>query len=377
MRLLNPLATTGCRICVLILRSFKLLCTDALIQFSMILSVWWNAEGLLFACWLWLSCLFCCTSSALHLLLYGSQTWFLRWVDVVIDVGVDAAQRCSTASLASLETLFECDFQILEALVSRFLILGRVQPLVDICCQLTAQLVADVLHDEVILIVGLYLLQIFEDLLLGVRRARIRIYRIHFFRVIHHEVLGVIFASLDSMRKVPKVATERNVCFDEVLSSRIYFWRMFLRNAKSFLLLLLLLGRLCSLCLRICHQLKIRSGIGVADLLFGQLLRVELLCVVAIWLLAAICTPWKLSWVEHFIHLILVLYLLHLLLWQEFQIVLQVAPVFGHVDYLCSCLEWHLLLSAEEMILATWAVWLLQYRPCGHLSWWHGVARGR
>ena len=122
-----------------------------------------------------------------------------------------------------METLFECDFQILEALVSRFLILGRVQPLVDICCQLTAQLVADVLHDEVILIVGLYLLQIFEDLLLGVRRARIRIYRIHFFRVIHHEVLGVIFASLDSMRKVPKVATERNVCFDEVLSSRIYF----------------------------------------------------------------------------------------------------------------------------------------------------------
>jgi hypothetical protein len=73
----------------------------------------------------------------------------------------------------------------------------------------------------------------------------------------------------------------------------------------------------------------------------------------------------------------LVLYLLHLLLWQEFQIVLQVAPVFGHVDYLCSCLEWYLLLSAEEMILATWAVWLLQYRPCGHLSWWHGVARGR
>ena len=141
----------------------------------------------------------------------------------MIDVGVDAAQRCSTASLASLETLFECDFQILEALVSRFLILGRVQPLVDICCQLTSQLVADVLHDEVILIVGLYLFQIFEDLLLGVCRARIRIYRIHFFRVIHHEVLGVIFASLDSMRKVPKVVTERNVCFDEVLSSRIYF----------------------------------------------------------------------------------------------------------------------------------------------------------
>ena len=141
----------------------------------------------------------------------------------MIDVGVDAAQRCSTASLASLKTLFECDFQILEALVSRFLILGRVQPLVDICCQLTSQLVADVLHDEVILIVGLYLFQIFEDLLLGVCCARIRIYRIHFFRIIHHEVLGVIFASLDSMRKVPKVVTERNIRFDEVLSSRIYF----------------------------------------------------------------------------------------------------------------------------------------------------------
>ena len=91
----------------------------------------------------------------------------------MIDVGVDAAQRCSTACLASLKTLFECNFQILEALVSRFLILGRVQPLVDICCQLTSQLVADVLHDEVVLIVGLYLFQIFEDLLLGVGGARI------------------------------------------------------------------------------------------------------------------------------------------------------------------------------------------------------------
>ena len=72
-----------------------------------------------------------------------------------------------------MDTLFECNFQILEALVSRFLILGRVQPLVDICCQLTSQLVADVLHDEVVLIVGLYLFQIFEDLLLGVGGARI------------------------------------------------------------------------------------------------------------------------------------------------------------------------------------------------------------
>ena len=67
-----------------------------------------------------------------------------------------------------MDTLFECNFQILEALVSRFLILGRVQSLIDIRGQLASQLVADILHDEVILIVGLDLLQIFQDLLLGV-----------------------------------------------------------------------------------------------------------------------------------------------------------------------------------------------------------------
>ena len=89
---------------------------------------------------------------------------------------------------------------------------------------------------------------------------------------------------------------------------------MLLRHTCILLPLLLLLDRLRCLCLCVSHHLKVWRRIRVADLLLDQLLHVEFLRVLADRLLATVGTHRKLCCVEHVIHLILVLQLLHMLL---------------------------------------------------------------
>lgn len=85
---------------------------------------------------------------------------------------VDATQRGTVATLRLFVLLEDAD-EVLQGLVD-LLVLGGVQAArgkTDVAerpCQLAAHLVADVLHDEVVLVIGLHidLLEIFQDLLL-------------------------------------------------------------------------------------------------------------------------------------------------------------------------------------------------------------------
>ena len=63
-----------------------------------------------------------------------------------------------------------------------------------------------------------------------------------------------------------------------------------------------------------------------------------------------------------------------MLLRQELQVALQVALVLGHVYHLRLCLEWHRLLTSQEVVLATRAVGLLAKGAWGCLSRGKGVS---